>query len=142
MIAVQVVLAIAACALIACVLHYFFTAAFRPRRFLEFTNAEPIPAKKWIYFLAVIIGCCIILFPGFDALLSWMPLSWGRHGEDGGFNPARHTIAAFLTSLAFPLLSYVESSARREVANEDLRARVIQLEKELIIAKHASSDAT
>ena len=135
----KAIIAIVSCALIACLFHYFWTAANNPRRLISIIDEHD---AKFLYLAAVLIGGGIIIFSGFDKLLSWMPLSWGSHDEDGNFNPTRHGLAGFMALLIFPLLGYVESSARGQVDNDYLRQRVRELEDELATAKRSSPQAT
>jgi hypothetical protein len=128
--------AIVSCALIISVLHYFITAMFRPRRFLKLIDQETTPAIRWPYIGAVVIGSCAIVFPGFESILSWAPLSWGWTNEEGShYLPARRFVAVLLTVLALSLLEFMANSARRFVAIELLREEVFQLEQELARTK-------
>lgn len=113
----RALLVVAACAPIICSLHYFILAGFWPSRFVAFLTV-PLPAWKWLYVLAVIVGYSIFAFHGFVGLLSFLPLPWESANY---FGPTKSNASVFLTTLSLLLVGRIESFARDRVKLDKLR---------------------
>ncbi|MCW2003310.1 hypothetical protein FHY30_002065 [Xanthomonas arboricola] len=120
--------AISSAALLA-MLHYVFTATFKPASFVRQTNRTKISPISWVYYGLAFIGLAAFLFAGSRMLLFWVPSSWGSVNSDGNFMPIRDGIAIAIAFLVFPLLSFIDSAAHNKLLVVELRRRVSDLEQ-------------
>ena len=127
MIAITVALAVVSLLAVGCAFHYFYSAALQPETFLARNRKSNPTALAWVYFIAALGGTTVILFSGFDAILSWMPLSWGTSDIEGTFSTFRGTLAAALTSFCLPVFSFADNYAANALQVEDLKRQVAAL---------------
>lgn len=130
MIVLKVLAALMSCGMIIAGFHFFYTAAYRPRRLLSLMGSMDERKRSWPYLGCVFIGVAMVFYGGFDFLLSWIPLTWGGVDADGEFRSTRHVLAGMLATLALPLISYVERAAMQELQLEKRKLRIESLERD------------
>jgi hypothetical protein len=112
--------------------------ACRPRsRLLESLNGTGhVPTSTaWLFGIAG-LALLFCVYSGLDAMLWWLPSSWGRVDEDGEFIPLRHMLAGVgACCITYPIAGHLASSPRN--------TRLLQIEetasglfKQLLLARH------
>ena len=128
MLAINIAFAVLSLLAIGCALHYFYSAALQPAAFLARSRKNNPTPLAWGYFIAAFAGTIVVLFNGFDAILAWMPLSWGTSESGGDFAPFRKTLSAGLTFSCLPVFSLVDDYAACALRVEELKRQVAALQ--------------
>lgn len=85
-----------------------------------------------------VFGFCLITYAGFEALLSWLPETWGHIDEDGDWVPLSRLIASAAGLFGgFILVSILLAAAEDRVRSDDLRRELDEAHSDLSWLRHS-----
>lgn len=110
---VQVALAIIGTAALLCLGAYVYLA-YRGESSLLYSSIDSrlMTFGRRMFFLLAALGLLTCMFQGAEAMLWWLPSSWGSHDEYGDFTSLRVYVAATFTFIAGGALAiFIDRSA-------------------------------